>query len=231
VSPLETAKHWIHEPKQSRSKDTSRRILEAAESLLMERGSFAAPVAEIVERAGVSVGGFYARFPNKRALLHAFDEYLGEMLLERAFAEMAPERWQGASVCAVVGAYIEMAADIFVQHREVMKQVALRARSGEEPEFLQRVQRVNRAAHGCLVELLLARREQISHPDPEQAATFGVMLVSAGLREMLLFGERKLNLSEVAGRKLLRELTRAYCAYLGATFEPLPPGEKTGSSK
>ncbi len=57
------------------------------------------------------------------------------------------------------------------------------------------------------------------------------MLVSAGLREMLLFGERKLNLSEVAGRKLLRELTRAYCAYLGATFETLPPVEETGRSK
>ncbi len=73
MSPLDTAKHWIHEPKQGRSKDTSRRILEAAESLLMERGSFEAPVSEIAGRAGVSVGGFYARFPNPGALLHAFD--------------------------------------------------------------------------------------------------------------------------------------------------------------
>ena len=57
------------EPVQQRSRETAERITAAALSLL-ERKSFAElKVTEIARKAGVSVGGFYARFPSKEALL------------------------------------------------------------------------------------------------------------------------------------------------------------------
>ncbi len=210
-------KHWIHEPKQDRSKDTSERILEAARGLLEEQTFDTVSVAAIADRAGISVGGFYARFPNKEALLHAFDEYLVEQVLRIVRKEMDPARWRGKSVAEVIEGYIRMTADVFVRNRGVMKHVTIRTRTSEDPAFLRRVQDFNRTAHGLLHQRLMERREQITHPDPEVAADFGVMFVSAALREMILFGERKLNLSTVAGQKLVRELTRAYCNYLGAS--------------
>jgi AcrR family transcriptional regulator len=179
-------------------------------------------VAAIARRAGVSVGGFYARFPGKEALLHAFDEYLVEIALRTVRETMAPSRWVDAGVAEVVEGYISMAAEFFAQHRGVLKQVAARARMGDDAVFLARVQVFNRVSHVHLHGLLMDRRDQITHPDPEQAADFGVMFVSAALREMILFGERKLNLSALAGQELVRELTRAYCSYLGAPLTPDP---------
>ncbi len=122
-------KHWIHEPKQDRSKDTSERILEAARGLLEEQTFDTVSVAAIADRAGISVGGFYARFPNKEALLHAFDEYLVEQVLRIVRKEMDPARWRGKSVAEVIEGYIRMTADVFAQHRGVMKHVTIRTRT------------------------------------------------------------------------------------------------------
>jgi AcrR family transcriptional regulator len=58
-------------PQQQRSRESLERILDAAESLIRERGFEAMTIAEVVERSGSSVGSLYARFRNKRGLLQA----------------------------------------------------------------------------------------------------------------------------------------------------------------
>ena len=64
----------MSEPKQPRSERTQERLLRAAEKLILEKGLADASVPEIARRAGSSVGGFYARFPDKDALLRALEE-------------------------------------------------------------------------------------------------------------------------------------------------------------
>src|SRR2546430_7916872 len=61
-------------PQQTRSQETLDRILDAAERVLDEKSFTEATLAEIMERAGVTVGAFYRRFPDKDALLHLLDE-------------------------------------------------------------------------------------------------------------------------------------------------------------
>ena len=61
-------------PQQTRSRETLDRILDAAERVLDEKSFTEATLAEIMERAGVTVGAFYRRFPDKDALLHLLDE-------------------------------------------------------------------------------------------------------------------------------------------------------------
>jgi AcrR family transcriptional regulator len=61
-------------PKQARSEQTLIRLLDAAESLIRDKGLGAVSVPEIVSRAGSSVGGFYARFKDKDELLLALEE-------------------------------------------------------------------------------------------------------------------------------------------------------------
>ncbi len=56
-------------PKQARSEDTLRRLLNAAEELIIEKGHRAVSIPEIARRAHSSVGGFYARFRDKTELL------------------------------------------------------------------------------------------------------------------------------------------------------------------
>lgn len=47
---------------------TRARILEAAESLIKDRGTEGATVEAVMRRAGLTVGGFYAHFESKEAL-------------------------------------------------------------------------------------------------------------------------------------------------------------------
>ena len=76
-----TTTPWIHEATQSRSRRTEHAIRQAALRLLAGKPFEEITVAEIAEAAGVSVGGFYRRFRDKRAVLslaqhEALDEWL-----------------------------------------------------------------------------------------------------------------------------------------------------------
>ena len=56
---------------------TRKRILAAAQRVLAERGPSDPAVAEVMAAAGLTVGGFYAHFPSKGALmLEAFRQLL-----------------------------------------------------------------------------------------------------------------------------------------------------------
>ena len=83
-------------PQQSRSQETLDRILDAAEQVLTEKAFGEATLAEIMERAGVTVGAFYRRYPDKNALLRHLDErFFGEMLVVSGDL-LDPARWEGA---------------------------------------------------------------------------------------------------------------------------------------
>ena len=71
-------------PQQTRSQETLDRILNAAERVLEEKSFTEATLAEIMERAGVTVGAFYRRFPDKDALLHLLDERFFHEMQQRA---------------------------------------------------------------------------------------------------------------------------------------------------
>jgi AcrR family transcriptional regulator len=142
-------------PKQARSRQTAERITAAALALL-ERKSFAElSVQEIAMRAGVSVGGFYARFPSKQALLQYFDAPIIEGILSRAARELDSERLAGVSARGVVRTYIGLAVTAFRRHQKVLQQVALRSRTSQDQAFQQRIRNANAFLHGRFRALLL----------------------------------------------------------------------------
>ncbi|HEV7307579.1 TetR family transcriptional regulator [Ensifer sp.] len=56
-------------PKQTRSNELVKAILQAAVQVLQEEGAQRFTTARVAERAGVSVGSLYQYFPNKAAIL------------------------------------------------------------------------------------------------------------------------------------------------------------------
>lgn len=82
--------------------ESRRRILDAAGRLYRERGFDGVGVAEIMETAGMTHGGFYRHFPSKEALIA---EAMGEALLARA-SPLAPVG--GVAGRDLVRDYIEM---------------------------------------------------------------------------------------------------------------------------
>ena len=209
---------WVRPPRQARSQETLDRILDAAEALVAEKGFEDSPVSEIVLRAGSSVGAFYARFHDKEGLLHALYERYYEEAVATADAALAPARWEGARVAELIPAVIHFLVSIFRERRGLMR--AFVVRNHTHPEFQARQQRLSHHVIARLCLLVLARRGEIAHPDPERATRFGLMLVFSALESLILFGEMRSSLLSLSDDDLANELARSTLAYLGAaTFE------------
>jgi AcrR family transcriptional regulator len=201
-------------PQQSRSQATLDRILDAAETVLEEKSFSEATLAEIMDRAGVTVGAFYRRFPDKDALLHLLDNRFFAELHELATTSLGDTKWQGATAAQIVSEFTDTAVRLYKSRRGLLRSLFLRART--DPVIMQSAREVNAHYVERLRALLLARQGELHHPSPERAVELGFMILIGALRETVLFGEVWPNPQAVVDDGLSKELARAYLAYLGA---------------
>jgi hypothetical protein len=96
-------------------------------------------------------------------------------------------------------------------------------RNHTHPEFQARQQRLSHHVIARLSALVLGRRGELAHEEPERATRFGLMLVFSALETMILFGEMRSSLLSLSDEALAKELTRSTLAYLGVT-----PSKKDG---
>ena len=171
---------WAQPALQQRSQRTLERLLDAAASEIREKGYADASVAEIARRAGCSVGTVYRRFRDKTALLHALDERFGEAFRSTMENAVAPERWQGAPILEILTGYIEFSISEGRERASLHR--AARVMASRDASFAERQVELASELHTRLRALLLARRDEIHHPDPHLAIEF----VLEQLRSMLL---------------------------------------------
>jgi AcrR family transcriptional regulator len=208
---------WIRPPQQARSQETLERLLDAAEHLVGEKGFEDTGVAEVARRAGSSVGAFYARFPDKDALLHALYERYYEQAIATADAALEPTRWEGARIPEILAAVVRFLVSIYREQRGLIRAFVIRNHS--DADFQARRDRLSHSVSERLSALLLARRAEIAHENPEKAAAFGLTLVFSTLDSVMLFGELRSGAVRLSDEDLAAELTRAYLAYLGASLQ------------
>ena len=96
--------------------ETRRRILEAADALLKVQGAEAASVSEVMARAGLTVGGFYAHFPSKDALAHEALLFGLTRVVERMLASLDRIPDPKARVRALIAQYLAQADDPDLSH-------------------------------------------------------------------------------------------------------------------
>ena len=200
-------------PQQSRSRETLDRILDAAEQVLGEKAFGEATLAEIMERAGVTVGAFYRRYPDKNALLRHLDERFFEEIQARADEMFDPARWPAHTTAREILEYFAgEAVTVYAARRGLLRSLFLRART--DTVLQQNALQVNEQYLSKLRALLMPRREQMNHPDPHRAIELGFMMMIGSLRELVVFGEiwPAPPASDVA---LAAEVARMYCGYLG----------------
>lgn len=70
-------------PRQKRSQETVKAILQATTHILKEEGYDKTSTNRVAKRAGVSIGSLYQYFPNKEALVTALFEQHHEQMLEQ----------------------------------------------------------------------------------------------------------------------------------------------------
>jgi AcrR family transcriptional regulator len=207
------------EPKQSRSERTQERLLCAAETLILEKGLADASVPEIARRARSSVGGFYARFPDKDALLRALEErFFAEMLVRVARLADAG-RWRDAPIARIVHACADELVRVFRERRNLI--AAFLHRATRDPEMLAEALRFRARTAEQIAALLLPRRDELGHPEPRLAIDLGVQFAFALMLQLVVVGDVRAGGRVLSDRELQTEIERNFLAYIGA---PQPTG-------
>jgi AcrR family transcriptional regulator len=213
---------WVKPTHQARSQETLERLLEAAEEVITERGFDNATVSEIVRRANSSVGAMYARFHDKDSLLVCLHERFCEQALATTESALDPARWEGASIAEIFATTTPFLVETFHQKRGLIRAFIVRG-SGSD-QFLERASRVSRAVSERLIALLMARRDEIKHPDPVLAVDFGLRMTFDTLDSETFYADYQRGQIKLTREQLAEELTRAFLSYLGVdpppTWEP-----------
>lgn len=129
-------------------------LLDAAQALFFSKGYDATTVANIMERAGVSKGGFYHHFTAKDDLLEA----LGERMAAEALARLQPIMEQdGLDAVARMNAVLSQARQL-----KVADAPAIRAAFDTvfKPENIVLYHRLNRTISMVMLPLFVALLEQ-----------------------------------------------------------------------
>jgi AcrR family transcriptional regulator len=95
--------------------ETRTKLLAAARLAFAELGYTNARVEDVVERAGVGHGTFYAYFPNKRAALAALMRANAATLVD-----LAAEPWQAGGLLASIESVLDGLADLYERDADLI---------------------------------------------------------------------------------------------------------------
>lgn len=98
-------------PVQKRSRDRFEKILGCAEELLLEKGSDAFRMSDIVERAGVPFGSLYQYFPDKTAIIGTLAERynaIGHECVHQELKAIVVEQDLRPALCRITDGFYQM---------------------------------------------------------------------------------------------------------------------------
>lgn len=202
-------------PKQTRSRRTLERIVRASLELLGEEGPEGLTVQAIVTRAGSSVGSFYARFAGKEELL----EYLGERVwreaAERWDQALASRDWSGSDLAGLVDGSVRLLGEAGRSRATYLKALE-RTPGARDDAYLAFRDHVLEG----MAELLLARSDEMDHPDPEVAVRLGLRAALGVLDEAPAAGA-----ASISPERRMEEASLLLRTYLiqagrGGTIDP-----------
>lgn len=203
--------------RQSRGARTQGVLLDAAEALILEGGCEAATITAISARAGVSVGALYHHFTDREALLRAVFDRAIEAYAAASREAAAPARWAGASVIDLLGGYIDFMLEMGVRKAASPSVVPLVL--AEHPEWRPRLTAMQAEGRRHVAGLILQRRDQIGHADPDMAVPVFVDQLAAMLSARIDPAQSGAVIARVDDAVFKAELLTLGARYLGLTHD------------
>lgn len=204
--------HWVKPPRQERSQQTLERIIDAAEGLILEQGLENTTIKDVARRAESSVGAFYARFADKEALLRTVFDRFCEQAEATIDMALAPEQWKDTPFDQLMATGVAFLIRVFRERGKLLSAFSVRAAA--DPALSSVGQRLAIRLCVRIGELLAARDEQLTHPDPDVAIRTFVWLVLSALEARALYNFDDNDPAALDERQLNQELTRIGLAYL-----------------
>jgi len=171
---------------QERGRNSSERLLAAAERILESDGLEGATVPVIAARANMSVGNVYKRFPDKDSLFRAvYDRFFSDAFAANEFA-LDPAKWEGIPTTEVVSTLVTGMIEGYRSRRPLIRALLLYAQTHPDDEFRSHAEELRLQSLELFERLLRDRRADIGHPHPERAVRFVVMLLAHALQNAVM---------------------------------------------
>jgi len=201
----------LRPPQQPRSRASLERVIAAGTKLLEEQGYEGFTLAKVSKRANVSIGSIYARVAKKEGLFLVIqDRFMSESERWPAFAEL--EGRDDLSIADLIRAAVTELGEVFqanapllrvFMHRGIVDD-AVAARSSQSVTlFAETFER-----------LLLSRRGELSHPDPDLAVDVAFRTAWGTLARQVMYWPTFESRRVVPWEVLVRELGDVCVAYL-----------------
>jgi len=211
------------EPQQERSRESLRKLLKAAAEVLGQHGVDGTTIPRIAEHAGLTPGAVYRRFRDKDELLETAIMGILERQEERLKEGMTPA--MAAKIPLDVFAE-QIVGGMVVSYRAnaaLLRALRQFIQGRLDTPFLKKATKLEVRTYERLVDLILAGREDIRHPNPRVAVSLGLMMVISTLYELIVM---PVSVKDWKGllpkddQALKRELTRAFLSYLEVETTP-----------
>jgi AcrR family transcriptional regulator len=206
--------HWVKPPQQARSQATLERLLDAAEEIITDAGVAALTVSEVVKRGGSSVGAFYARFPDKDALLATLHQRSCQEALATAELALDPARWEVSAFDAVLSEIVDFTVRLCDERRRLL--IAFIALATADPRYAERRAALEKETARLVHRLFASREDEVTHPDLQTASKVAIRIVLSTLEYGALMHHSTTDDNDLSQDRMAIELTRVLTAYLGS---------------
>ncbi len=210
----------LSQPQQERSRKALDRLVNASIDL-MSAGSFDdAPITEIIKKADCSVGAFYARFEGKDALFHLVQERVLEEArewLDQQFDDFHCVHDQTGRLVQpkdVAAFIVRTLYGLYTRRSGAYRAVFLHTRVKRDEALTQKVHAFNACSLKRAAELFSKVNPSKSRASKRRRWSLGLEVLSAYLREKILFGDVIPTGKRHAVEKDLAELEKMYLSYV-----------------
>lgn len=203
---------------QARSRESLKRLLKAAIEVLNKDGLEGATIPRIAARAGLSPGAVYRRFADKDALIREVGLRLLEENYRQTKALMEREDWQSMSLTELSRHVIAITLKGHSTYRGLLRALFFFTHQHPDAAFVRKMDDLEWKVFQDVSELLLLRRSEIHHPNPESAVRVALLMLGTVVHSVLVLprdpAEFKRMVPNVEA-ELERELPRMFLRYLG----------------
>lgn len=210
------------QPQQERSRESERKLLKAAAEVLGQHGVNGATIPRIARHAGLTPGAVYRRFRDKDELLETAILGILERQDERTQVGLAPKAAAQIPLPVFADQVIGSMVISYRANAALLKAMRQFVQGRSNTEFWKKASILELRTFRRVVDLFLAHRAEINHPQPKMAVSLALMTVISTLFELVVLPHDPAlykGLWPQDDRILKKEMVRSFLNYLGVTAQ------------